>query len=167
MDPFHTLLIQEVKRRLFDESVPRLKKCLAQLNEEEIWQRPNANSNSMGNLVLHLCGNVRQWILSGLGKATDIRQRQAEFDALGPLASNKMLEELDMLMEEVNTVLDHLKPADLINQHQVQGFTESGISILVHVVEHFSYHVGQMTYHVKALKDMDMGFYAGKNLNRT
>jgi len=71
----HDALIKEVKRRLFEEGVGRIKKCLEVLNEEQIWYRPNANSNSVGNLVLHLCGNVRQWILTGLGKKEDIRQR--------------------------------------------------------------------------------------------
>lgn len=165
MEKFHLLLIEEVKRRLLKEGVPRLKKCLAQLTEQEIWHRPNTNSNSMGNLVLHLCGNVRQWIVSGIGESIDTRQRQAEFDEKGPVALSKMLQDLDSLMTEVDTILDNLTPEDLTKAYLVQGFNESGISILVHVVEHFSYHVGQMTYYVKAIKDMDMGYYAGEDLD--
>lgn len=64
---FCDALLAETRRRLFGESFPRLKKCLEQLSEEEIWHRPNPHSNSVGNLVLHLCGNARQWIASGLG----------------------------------------------------------------------------------------------------
>ena len=64
---------KQIHQRLFEESVPRLKKCLDELTEEEVWKRPNEYSNSMGNLVLHLCGNVRQWIVSGVGKLLSIR----------------------------------------------------------------------------------------------
>ncbi len=161
---FHDALIAETKRRLFDESVPRIKKCVEQLTEPEIWYRPNGHSNSIGNLILHLCGNVRQWIISGLGKAPDHRKRQTEFDERGPVPLPQLLAELDALMAEVDTVLDSLEPADLLQLHPVQVFEESGLSILVHVVEHFSYHTGQITYAVKALKDMDMGYYGQLNL---
>ena len=142
----------------------RLKKCLGELTEEQIWSRPNENSNSMGNIVLHLCGNVRQWIVAGLGEQIDIRQRQKEFDEKGPIPSAKMLQELDVLMAEVNDILDQVTPEDLLRKRPVQIYEESGLSILIHVVEHFSYHVGQMTYYVKMVKNMDMGYYAGQDL---
>jgi len=157
-------LLREVRRRLFDEGVPRLKKCLDQLTDKEVWQRPNAHSNSMGNLVLHLTGNVRQWIIAGLDEQEDTRQRESEFEERGPVDREKMLIELDAVMAQVEGVLNRLTPEKLLQQFEVQGFQETGIGILVHVVEHFSYHVGQMTYYVKALKDMDMGYYDGLDL---
>jgi len=161
---FRDLLIAEVKRRLFEESMPRLKKCLDQLTEEEIWQRPNAQSNSMGNLVLHLSGNIRQWVLSGLAKAPDERKREQEFAQRGPIPKAELLADLKKTMEEVAEALDHIQPEDLMTHHEVQVFHESGLSILVHIVEHFSYHVGQMTYYVKALKNIDMDYYRGMEL---
>ncbi len=161
---FQETLLAEIRRRLFEENVPRLKKCLDQLTDEEIWQRPNEHSNSMGNLVLHLCGNVRQWILAGLDGQADSRKRQEEFDEKGPVDRKLMLANLDALMQEVEAALNRLTPEKLLEKHSVQVYEETGISILVHVVEHFSYHVGQMTYYVKAIKDMDMGYYAGINL---
>ncbi|RMG83705.1 MAG: DUF1572 domain-containing protein [Bacteroidetes bacterium] len=156
---FHQLLLAETRRRLFEEGIPRLKKCLLALSEEEIWHRPNAHSNSMGNLTLHLCGNVRQWILSGLGKQPDRRRRQAEFDQRDPIPRETLFRQLDELARGVEAVLQSLTPADLLATHEVQVYRETGVSILVHVVEHFSYHVGQMTYYVKWLKDCDMGYY--------
>lgn len=156
---FRDLLISETKRRLFEESVPRLKKCLNQLTETEIWYRPNENSNSPGNIVLHLCGNVRQWILSGLGKKNDTRTRQAEFDERGPIPTRDLIQKTDDLMKEVEAVLDSVTPEMLLEKHDVQVYRETGLSILVHVVEHFSYHVGQLTYFVKWRKDMDMRYY--------
>ena len=159
-----TAFIAEIKRRLFEESMVRLKKCLAELTEAQIWYRPNKSSNSIGNLVLHLHGNVRQWVVAGLGKNKDVRERQLEFDEQGPVSTKKMLADMDQLMVEVNAILDNTTSDDLLEVRNVQGFQESGLSILVHITEHFSYHVGQMTYIVKMLKDKDMGYYDGHNL---
>jgi len=161
---FRDAIIAETRRRLMGESVPRIKKCLANLSETEIWYRPNEHSNSIGNLVLHLCGNARQWIISGLGEAADHRQRQEEFDERGPVPTEKMLADLDELIVEIEAVLENLSAESLLTLHPVQVFEESGLSILVHVVEHFSYHTGQITYAVKALKDMDMAYYGSLNL---
>lgn len=159
-------LLAQVRRRLLAESIPRLKKCLHELSEEEIWRRPNEHSNSVGNLVLHLCGNARQWILSGLGKAPDVRRRQAEFDERGPIPRATLLTQLEDLAAALDTALDTITPEDLLTWHDVQVYRESGLSILIHVVEHFSYHVGQVTYVVKAWKDLDTGYYQGIDLER-
>lgn len=164
---FHSLFIEEVKRRLLEEGKTRLTTCLNMLTLEEIWQRPNSNSNSVGNLVLHLCGNVRQWIVSGLGGAPDTRQRQLEFDEKGPIPTETLLHLLDNTLTEAETVLDRLTDDDLIKSYSIQGFEENGISVLVHVVEHFSYHVGQVTYFVKMVKNRPTNYYEGVNLNVT
>ena len=159
-------LIRESRRRLFDESLPRIRKCLAQLSVDEIWARPNEQTVSAGNLVLHLAGNVRQYIIATLGGAPDVRERQKEFDESGPMATADLLDRLEKAMAEVSGVLDRLDPSTLLQTHRVQGFVESGLSILVHVVEHFSYHTGQIAYIVKARKNVDLGFYRGKDLNK-
>lgn len=143
----------------------RTLKCLGLLSEQEIWYRPNEHSNSVGNLVLHLCGNVRQWLFSTLGGKPDIRQRQGEFDEKGPIPKKDLEQMIEDLMDEVNRLLDNLKPEDLLKTYPVQGFDESGVAILLHVTEHFSYHVGQITYFVKAHKDLSVGYYEGINLD--
>ncbi len=164
VDALTRALLAEVRRRLFEEGIPRLKKCLSLLNEQEVWWRPNEHSNSVGNLVLHLCGNARQWICSGLGKQPDHRRRSEEFAERSPLPTAELLQRLNALQNDIEAVLQKLSPADLLEQHPVQVYRENGVSILVHVVEHFSYHVGQVTYLVKWLKDLDTGYYAGQNL---
>ena len=165
MEEFGRALIAECRRRLYSESLPRIRQCLSELTVDEIWARPNGHTVSAGNLVLHLVGNVRQWILSGLGGVPDVRERQAEFDAAGPMPTADLLARLEATMAEVSAILDLLEPASLLVPRRVQGFTESGLSILVHVVEHFSYHTGQIAYIVKSRKDVDLGFYRGTNLN--
>jgi len=160
-------LTEEVHRRLIGESLPRIEKCLTELTEEEIWYRPNEHSNSVGNLVLHLCGNVSQYVLSGLGGKPDLRQRQQEFDEKGPLPTQTLLDKLHAVMKEVEEVLQTVTSEELLRKRSVQGFEESGLSILVHVTEHFSYHTGQITYFVKWRKNRDMGYYAGLDLDQT
>ncbi|HLY09519.1 MAG TPA: DUF1572 family protein [Planctomycetota bacterium] len=158
-------LIRECRRRLYDESVPRIRTCLGELTVGELWARPNDQTVSAGNLVLHLAGNVRQYVIATLGGVPDVRERQAEFDTPGPLSTAELLQRLERTMAEASPVLDALDPAALLRTYRVQGFVESGLSILVHVVEHFSYHTGQIAYIVKSTKNVDLGFYRGRNLN--
>ena len=158
---------KETRRRMFEDNLTRLEKCLNLLTEEELWYRPNENTVSVGNLVLHLCGNIRQWILSGLGGEPDLRQRQSEFDEAGPMPAQQLLEKLKSVLAEVNLLLDRLEPQILVEKRTVQGFDESGLSIIVHVVEHFSYHVGQITYITKAKKNVDLKYYGGVDLDQT
>jgi uncharacterized damage-inducible protein DinB len=166
VDETGAALIKESRRRLFDESLPRIRKCLAQMTVDEIWARPNEQTVSAGNLVLHLAGNVRQYVIATLGGVPDVRERQKEFDEKGPMATADLLDRLEKAMAEVSAVLDRLDPSTLLQTHRVQGFVESGLSILVHVVEHFSYHTGQIAYIVKSRKNVDLGFYRGRDLNR-
>ncbi|MGK0365309.1 MAG: putative damage-inducible protein DinB [Saprospiraceae bacterium] len=157
---FCDALVAETRRRLFEESIPRIEKCMDLLTEDEIWYKPNANSNSVGNIVLHLCGNVRQWIGTGLGKLPTVRQRDEEFSTKGGLTKKEILEKLKQLQKMSEDVLSKVTPKDLLAVHNVQVYQETGLSILVHVTEHFSYHVGQITFFVKAKKDLDTGYYA-------
>jgi uncharacterized damage-inducible protein DinB len=116
--------------------------------------------------VLHLCGNVRQWIGSGLGGAADGRDRAAEFSERGPIPKADLLARLEGVLAEADQVLDRLDPETLLQKRPVQAFEESGLSILVHVVEHFSYHTGQITTFIKTRKNVDLGYYAGIDLNQ-
>lgn len=159
--------IEQAITRLYEESVPRLKICVEKTSDDQLWYRANDNSNSIGNLVLHLTGNVNQWINTGLGGDDDNRNRQAEFIEQGGIERSEMLTHLDLVMNRAKTVISDLSPEQLVAVHTVQGFKETGLSIIMHVVEHFSYHVGQITYIVKSLKDIDTGYYSDKDLNVT
>jgi len=156
---FCAALVTETRRRLIEESIPRIEKCLGLLTEEELWYKPNANSNSVGNIILHLCGNVRQWLGAGLGNLPKIRRRDEEFSTKGGFNKKELLEKLKEVQKMSEEVLAKLTPDDLLATHEVQVYQETGLSILVHVTEHFSYHVGQITYFVKAKKDLDTGYY--------
>jgi len=154
-------------RRIYEESMPRLLQCIKEVNDEQLWWRPNENSNSIGNLVLHLTGNVNQWINASLGGDEDTRTRQSEFNNRKDLGRAELINDLNLVMERARQVIDQLDPADLQTNYKVQGFTESGAAILMHVVEHLSYHVGQITYIVKYLKNIDTEYYTGEDLDVT
>lgn len=159
-----TALVEEVNLRLFEECVPRIKNCLDRLTEDQIWWRPNESSNSIGNLVLHLCGNVRQWIISGVGEQADVRRRSEEFSEQGPVPKDDLIELLDKLEPEVRGVLAELRAEDLLKVKPVQVYEHTVLSMLVHVTEHFSYHTGQIAWITKMLTSEDLGFYAGQDL---
>lgn len=160
-----TALIREARRRIYDESLPRIRRCLAELSVDEIWARPNEQTVSAGNLVLHLAGNVRQYIVATLGGVPDVRERSKEFSNPGPMPTAELLGVLERSLADASRVLDALDVTRLLDSHRVQGFVETGLSIIVHVVEHFSYHTGQIAYLTKATKNVDLGFYRGKNLD--
>lgn len=157
----------ETKRRLFEESVSRIKKCLSLLTTEQIWQRPNGSLVSIGNLTLHCAGNARQWIGSALGGLPDSRERDYEFETSNKQSAEELGQHLDIMQGELETVLSALTSEDLLKPIRVQGFNETGLSVLIHVMEHFSYHVGQISWHTKLLLDTDLKYYGGKDLNIT
>ncbi|MBL7692294.1 MAG: DUF1572 family protein [Flavipsychrobacter sp.] len=147
------------------ENVKRISICLAELSYEEIWQRPNSQLSSIGNLILHLCGNIGQYVLSSLGGKPDQRKRDDEFAATGGYTADKLLALIDDTVNRAATVMQELPEAELLRKRMVQGFNISGVGIVVHVTEHLSYHTAQIALHTKLLKKKDLGFYAGLNLN--
>ena len=155
----HQSLLNEVDHRLFDESLPRILTCLDELDNQQVWWRPNENSNSIGNLILHLVGNVNQWINSGLGQMEDHRHRQAEFDERQVIGKEKLVSKLLMTMAMAREVISNLPEKELLRVRPVQTFEETGLSILIHVTEHFSYHTGQIAYITKMIRDKQLGFY--------
>jgi uncharacterized damage-inducible protein DinB len=148
-----------------DENTARLKTCLSELDEADIWIRPNKNSNSVGNLILHLSGNIRQWIISSLGNAEDTRQRDSEFAANDGYTKSELAEKLFSIVEEAKKIINKMTPEELLTKRKVQGYLYSGIAIILHVTEHYSYHTGQVIFWTKLLKDKDLGFYTDSNLN--
>ena len=128
------------------------------LPEEEIWWRPNRASNSVGNLTLHLAGNLRQWILSGLGGAPDRRNRDLEFAERGPVSRRFLLAHLRKAVTQTCRVLEELLPEALSQSYTIQGFQVTGLEAVAHVVEHFAYHSGQIIFVTKLKKGKRLGF---------
>jgi len=150
--------VEVSQNSLSKQYLPRIVECLRRLSEDEIWWRPNPESNSVGNLVLHLCGNVRQWIISGLGSAEDLRERDLEFAEHGPIPRDRLITELRRTVREASRVLGRVRESLLTKRHEIQGFRVSGLYAVLHVVEHFSHHAGQIIYITKLKRGEDLKF---------
>lgn len=144
---------------LAKQYLPRITACLSELSDEDIWWRPNAASNSAGNLVLHLAGNMHQWIVSGLGGAPDIRNRDAEFSDTGSIGGCLLAAMLAREVRAANRVLKRLTAADLRAQYTIQKHPHvTGMDAVQRVVEHVAYHAGQIIYLAKLRLGKDLGF---------
>ena len=137
----------------------RIETCLSGLAEEQIWARSSENENAIGNLVLHLSGNVRQWIVSGVGGRPDTRQRDAEFAARGGGSGAELVACLKEAVEEAGGILAELTPERLGERIVVQHYDVTVLEAIYHVVEHFSGHTGQIIFATKMLTGADLGFY--------
>ena len=155
--PTHPIIAQ-AEHVLKQVYLPRVIGCLEQLSPEQIWWRPNEASNSVGNLALHLTGNVRQWIISGLGGAADVRQRDLEFSERGPLPQRVLVNRLRKTVVEACRVLRKLSPEDLVRVHSIQKYRATGLDAAFHVAEHFSHHAGQIILLTKLLTASDLKF---------
>ena len=133
------------------------------LTEEQIWARGNANENAIGNLVLHLSGNVRQWIVAGVGHMPDVRERDEEFAATGGVAVPELMARLRGAVEEAANTIRPLTSSQLAERLSIQKYDVTVLEAVYHVVEHFSMHTGQILFATKMLTGTDLGFY--KHLN--
>ncbi|MGH9359277.1 MAG: DUF1572 family protein [Terriglobia bacterium] len=151
-------LLAEAQRLLKKHYLSQISQCLKQLDEQDVWWRPNPASNSVGNLTLHLAGNVRQWIVSGLGGKPDFRNRDREFREQGPMPPRLLLAVLRKSVREACAVLKALSPADLEAVHTIQKHQVTGFQVISHVTSHFAYHSGQIIFITKMRLGQDLGF---------
>ncbi|WP_350285933.1 DinB family protein [uncultured Croceitalea sp.] len=148
-----------------DESLRMVSIALDKITEDQLWQKPNGSLNSIGNMILHLCGNMRQYGITSLNDVADKRDREAEFNTQGGYSKLQIFNLLKQTVDEVKATLTKISTDRLLSYRSVQGFNFSGIGNSVHVVEHFSYHTGQIAFWVKQLNNEPLGFYDGHDLN--
>ena len=148
------------REKLKEEYWPRICRCLDSLADEQIWWRPNEASNSIGNLLLHLNGNVRQWILSPIGGIETTRNRDAEFAQPEQQDKLTLRGALDETLKEFDRILARLTPVDLLKVYTIQRYEDiTALAAIYHVVEHFGMHCGQILYITKLLSGADLAFY--------
>ncbi len=138
--------ISESRRFLTSDYLPKIERCLAGLGDEDVWWRPNEASNSIGNLLLHLCGNVRQWIVGGVGGREVERDRQREFDEREHLPAGELLTRIKSVVAEADAVLAGLDAETLQGERRIQGHDVNVLAAIYHVVEHFGMHTGQIIF---------------------
>lgn len=164
LENVHKEIIRQAIRH-FNENSHKVIHCLEQLTEEDIWHKPNGASNSVGNQLLHLCGNITQYAISSLGQAEDKRERDAEFAASGGQTKAELMDKLNKTVSLAIQTMQDLPESELMRVRSVQGFDYTGIAVIMHVVEHYSYHTGQIAFWTKFLKDKSLGFYDNVDLN--
>jgi len=160
-----SLFLEFSRNKLAEQYWPRLRTCVESLTDEQIWWRPNPSSNSIGNLVLHLNGNMRQWLVASFNREEDRRNRPAEFAEQGPLPGTALVEKLGATVHAGLDVLARLTEAELLSPYEIQGYHVTGLAAVYQVIEHFGLHYGQISWITKMLRDQDLGFY--KDLNKT
>ena len=155
---FRKQFLTEARHSIEKHYLPQITRCLKLLSEEDLWWKSHSTSNSVGNLVLHLSGNVRQWIISGLGGAPDVRERDKEFAELEPIRRRVLVAGLEKTVAEAGRVLGRLTARDLARERVIQGFRVTGFKAVFHVAEHLAYHAGQIILVTKLRRGEDMGF---------
>ena len=165
MGPIATVFLEFSRRKLLEHYWPRLRSCVQSLSDEQVWWRPNEASNSIGNLILHLDGNVRQWLVNSFEKNEDTRNRPAEFQAREGLSASMLVGQLGATIQQASDVLSRLTEEDLLRSMEIQGYKVNGLQAVYQVTEHFGLHYGQIVYITKALSGKDLGFY--RELNKT
>ena len=158
-------LIEQFKVRVFEESYARIYRCLSLIPDDQLWFSPNLNVPPIGNQILHLCGNARQWVVSGLGDQSDIRKRDMEFENQSGIRKAELVFVLENLKQNINETFSQLSSDDFKDRYSIQGFNETGVGVLVHVIEHFSYHTGQVSMLTKILVNKPLGYYSEFELN--
>lgn len=144
---------------LVGDYLPKIERCLEKLTDEQIWWRANEESNSIGNLILHLSGNARQWIICGVGAQPDNRDRDSEFAQREIISREELLTLLRTTLSEVQSTLRDLDPSVLLEHRKIQGNDVEILEAIFHVTEHFSMHAGQIFLLTKLLTASDLGFY--------
>lgn len=137
----------------------RIRTCLGKLSDDQVWGRGGENENAIGNLVLHLCGNVRQWIGYGVGGGPDTRVRDAEFAARGGLEIALLQDRLADTVREAAEMIGALPVERLGEKVTIQSYSVTLLEAIYHVVEHFAQHTGQIIFATKQLTGEDLGFY--------
>ena len=152
MDELGLSLIAEVRHRLVKGFPEQVRTAIAALTDAEIWARHNEQSNSLGNLVLHLCGSTRHFLGRGVGGSDYVRDRASEFAERGPIPREELLRRLDETVAEAERVLGGLAPGRLLEKTDRTGKPSTVTELLLRVSHHWAVHTGQIVFDVKVRK---------------
>lgn len=156
MDEVSRAFLDKSRRLLTSDYVPKIERCLDRLTDHDIWWRPNEASNSVGNLILHLCGNVTMWIIGGIGRLPFERNRQLEFDERRMIQGSELRGRLASVIRQADEVISAVDGKELLARRQIQGYDVTVLEAIYHVVEHFGMHTGQIILLTKARAEEDL-----------
>ena len=136
--------------------MPKIERSVDALSGADLWWRANEASNSIGNLILHLCGNVTMWIIGGVGGRPFERHRQGEFDERRNISGTELIDRLRAVVRQADEVMGGVSAEELLSPRQIQGYDVTVLEAIYHVVEHFSMHTGQIILMTKARTGEDL-----------
>jgi uncharacterized damage-inducible protein DinB len=142
-DVAHAFIAQS-RRFLSDDYLPKIERCLDALSEEDVWWRANESSNSIGNLLLHLAGSTRAWIVGVAGGSPSPRDRQREFDERERIPRAELIARLRQTLADADEALARLDAGTLLERRQARDEQVTVLLAIYHAVEHFSMHTGQI-----------------------
>ena len=151
--------IECCRTKLSKEYLPKIESCLSALSDDDIWWRAHETNNSIGNLILHLSGNIRQWIFHHLGGNEFVRNRDTEFSERDHIPAADLIQHLREAVSDVDSVLKAFPTTHLLNIYTIQGYSVTGFEAILHITEHFSYHTGQIIFITKLRTGKDLKFY--------
>jgi uncharacterized damage-inducible protein DinB len=146
----HRLVLAHVDRDLA-LYLDKIRTCVALLDEDEVWRRTGAATNSVGNLLLHLAGNLSQWVLEGIGGRPYARQRTREFTSERTASRDTLVARLSEVVGDCRRVIAGLSEDDLAAPRTIQKYSTDGLHAVLHVWEHMSYHTGQIVLLAKQM----------------
>jgi uncharacterized damage-inducible protein DinB len=155
----HDIFLRQSARKL-QQYQERINECVDRLSEEQIWWRGADAGNAVGNLMLHLSGNVRQWILHGVAGIPDTRIRDLEFDTRGGETAGELKERLGAVIEQATAIIQQISPERLVETITVQNYKVTVLEAVSHVTQHFAEHTGQIIYATKLLTGQGFDWYA-------
>ncbi len=159
MNEIGQTFIASARAYFAEDYLPKIERCLELLTDEQIWWRANPQSNSIGNLLLHLSGNVCQWIVCGVGGAADQRDRDSEFAERNLISRADLMVRLKQTLADADAALAKVDAGTLLDRRVIQGLEVTVLDAVFHVVEHFSMHTGQIIMMAKMFSEVDLGFY--------
>lgn len=143
--------------RYLEEYCAKIRVVAEGLDEEQLWWRPAEGTNSVGNLLLHLGGNLSLWILQGIGGEAFVRDRAGEFAASGGADGAELLSRLESVVARCREILERDRPNPLDREVEIQGYSIDARGAIFHAVEHMGYHTGQIVWAVKLLRGSSHG----------
>jgi uncharacterized damage-inducible protein DinB len=158
MDSEIAALFLQYSNQKLEQATKDIKSCLGKLTDAQVWQRHGEHENAVGNLILHLCGNMRQWIMHGVGGAKDVRVRDAEFSAVGGWNAGNLAELFENTVAEAQHVIESVSAQRLVERTTPQNREVSVLEAIYQVVTHVQQHAGQVIVLTKQMtgKDLDL-----------
>ncbi len=163
------IILKEFKENAvfrLEESLRMITIAFSKITADMLWKRPTENGMALGNQILHSCGNMTQYICTSLGEQKDERKRDLEFSTHTGVTKEELLKQLEITIRTAQDTIRNATALQYETIREVQGFKLSGVGAVLHAVEHFSYHTGQIAFWVKQVTQEDLGFYDGIDLTQ-